>query len=89
MVHSDGIWNDILDLEGKIENKAENGAFETDAIWYDILTCRENFESNKAKWCILTLFEAYARRLLGWSAIANVNQASETSTYIYAGTCMS
>jgi len=28
-------------------------------------------------------FETYVRRLLGGSAIANVNQASETSTYIY------
>jgi len=26
-----------------------------DTLWYDILTCRENFESNEAKWCILTL----------------------------------
>ena len=37
-----------------------------DAIWYDIWTCRENFdilscrehfESNEAKWCTLTLFD--------------------------------
>jgi len=29
----------------------------SDAIWYDILTCREIFESNESKWCILTLVE--------------------------------
>jgi len=27
-----------------------------DAIWYDILTCRDNFESNESKWYILSLF---------------------------------
>ena len=32
------------------------------AIWYDVMTCREKFESSKAKWCILTLFATYARR---------------------------
>ena len=26
-----------------------------DTLSYDMLTCRENFESNEAKWCILTL----------------------------------
>ena len=61
----------------------------SDVIWYEILTCRENVESNEAKWCILTLFETYARRLLAGSAIENVNQASATSTYIFDGTCMS
>ena len=41
-----------------------------DTFWYDILTCRENFESNyEAKWCILTPFETYARRLLGDSIV--------------------
>jgi len=39
--------------------KAVNG------VCYDVLTCRENFESSKAKWCILTLFVTYARRLYG------------------------
>ena len=34
------------------------------AIWYDISTCR-TFESNESKWCILTRFETYARRVLG------------------------
>jgi len=34
------------------------------AISYVILTCRENLESNEAKWCILTLCETYARRHL-------------------------
>ena len=31
------------------------------AIWYDILSCREKFESREAKWCIVT----YGRRRLG------------------------
>ena len=35
------------------------------AIWYDILSCRDNFESSETKWCILTLFVTYARQLLG------------------------
>ena len=34
------------------------------AIWYDISTC-STFESNESKWCILTRFETYARRVLG------------------------
>ena len=38
-------------------------------FWYNILTCRDNFESNEAKWCILTPFETYARRLLGDSTV--------------------
>ena len=25
-----------------------------DTLWYDILTCRDNFESNEVKWCLLT-----------------------------------
>jgi len=33
------------------------------------LTCREKIESNESKWCILTLFEPYARRLLGFSLV--------------------
>ena len=41
----------------------------SDVICYEILTCRENFESNEAKCCILTLFKTYARRLLAGSAI--------------------
>ena len=40
-----------------------------DTFWYDILTCSCNFENNEAKWCILTLFETYARRLLGDSIV--------------------
>jgi len=28
-----------------------------DTFLYNILTCRQNFENNEAKWCILTLFE--------------------------------
>ena len=64
------------------------------AIWYALLTCKENCESNEAQWCILTVFETCARRLLGGSAIANVNQASETdasetNAYTYGGTCKS
>ena len=35
------------------------------AIWYNVLICKENVESSMTKWCILTLFETYARRLLG------------------------
>ena len=35
-----------------------------DKFLYDMLTCRDHFESNEAKWFILTLFETYARRLL-------------------------
>ena len=38
----------------------------SDAVWYDILTCIENFQNKKAKWCILTLFENRSqRRMLG------------------------
>ena len=40
-----------------------------DTFLYDILTCRENVESNEAKWCSLTRFETYARRLLGDSTV--------------------
>ena len=40
-----------------------------DTFWYDILTCREHFESNEAKWCNLTLFETNARILLGDSIV--------------------
>ena len=36
-----------FDLQGKLVRSA--------AILYDILSCRENFESSEAKWCILTL----------------------------------
>ena len=34
-------------------------------ILYDILKCREKIESKEAQLCILTLFETYARRILG------------------------
>ena len=34
-------------------------------IWYDIVTCRENFESSKAKRCILTHFVTHTQQLLG------------------------
>ena len=40
-----------------------------DTFLYDMLTCRQHFESTEAKWCILTLFETYARRLLGDSIV--------------------
>ena len=43
-----------------------------DTFLYDILTFRENFESNEAKWYILTLFETYARRLLGDSIVLHI-----------------
>jgi len=33
-------------------------------ILYDILKCRDNFESKEAQLCILTLFETYAQRIL-------------------------
>jgi len=29
----------------------------SDLIVYDILICRENFETDESKWCILTLFD--------------------------------
>ena len=47
--------------EEKIKPRTINGA----AIWYHILTSNTFFKSNEAKWCILTLCETYARRLLG------------------------
>jgi len=37
-----------FDLQGKLMVRSA-------AILYDILSCRENFESSEAKWCILTL----------------------------------
>ena len=64
-----------------------NGAFWRYLIRYFALQTK--MKAMKAEWWILTLFETFARRLLGGSAIANVNQASQTSTYIYGSTCMS
>ena len=52
-------------------------------VCYDVLTCRENFESSKAKWCILTLFVTYARQQLGvWGGGApSPGTASESCIY--------
>ena len=58
-MHYDGTWNDL-----ELQRESKDGKMvPSAAIWYDILTCRENFESNEAEWCILTLFETYAPRI--------------------------
>ena len=46
-MHSCGIWND-LELYEKDENKDACKRVQYDTFWYDILTCKENFESNEA-----------------------------------------
>ena len=65
------LWCLIWNSRKMIKHMKKQGRLRVqyDTFWYDILTCREHFESNEAKWCILTLFETYARRLLGDSIV--------------------
>ena len=42
--------------ENFLENKDDKWCI-LSLIWYDILTCRENFESSHSKWRILSLFD--------------------------------
>ena len=86
---SRGVWR-RPSFPWKCENNDSNCCiltlFET-PFW----NCRENFESNEAKWYILNIFETFGRRLLEGSPSANVNLSSETSAYIHVfdGTCKS
>ena len=46
------IWNWSKYMKTRIQGRVR---VQYDMLWYDILTCRERFESNETKWCILTL----------------------------------
>ena len=67
MVHSDAIWNDVLEVVTaykKMKARKLNGTF-----WHYLkrrcgsCNCLEHVESNEAKWCILALFETVFSKL--------------------------
>ena len=84
MVHSNAIWNDVLEVgttEKNLIASTQNGAFWRYLKWcFGSWYYLEHFESKKASWCIRTLFK---RWFGSWNCLENI-ESTGTKWYILA-----